>query len=344
MLEKGKFQKCIDDSTKYEQTVTVLSAIYETIAQNPNIGTFVGVEHTIETEDGNKITPDLTATYEDTMDKIQQCIFFELKWSITSSTVKDEIHDLKRYINAKCKITRSSKTIQQNDTILICHLSDLEVVISSIEDLRKSPENDFLKSGHFAIWTWAMVRKKKSNKTADDEMVLRREYGKTKNKELERLMERPGGISVHSDVLRFLRLRYRFTKQKPPIQYTMRILLMHVFFAHGKSSNNKTIVKSQQTDYIYEFMKILFPGWAEATTETVQAHKRWIMEAINKFKKLRISVISPPKIRRTYEEWICGKLQQIKKKAPSPYTHRPKQKTSTKEYKMLENFFPKGNT
>ena len=340
-----KEKECVEDFNRYEQTVTVLSAIYETIKQNPNIGRFVGVEHTIETEGGGDITPDLTAIYENSTSRIQQYMFFELKWSMSPSTIKDEVLELKRYFDAKCKMTGSSQITQQNDIILVCHLSDVKVVVKAIEDLEKSTENDFLKSGRFEVWTWAIVRKKQSSVTADEEMFLRCEYGKTENVELERLVRKPGGIAVHSDVLTFLRHRYCFIKQKPPVQYMMKILLMHVSSAYREksSSKNKTVITQQQVDDIYDFMKNLFPGWAKATTKTVQAHRGWIIEALRKFEKLGIDLTSPPKIRKTYEEWICGKLQKLWKESARPSVRRPRRKASTIGFDKIESYFPGGN-
>jgi hypothetical protein len=328
--------KCLEDSAKYSDAVIVLAAIREILIKNPSVGKFFGIERTITTLTNEKITPDLIATYDDE----RNCIFFELKWAVSQRTIKDELLDLKRYFSVNCKLNVSSTVLEHNDVILICHVEDTKIVVNSIKELTSSPDNDFLKPDNLAVWSWAFIKKKKTSKDFSDEMRLNCEYGKTKNNELEKFVNEPGGIPVPADVLQYLRSKFLFVVQKPPIQYTMKVLLMHVFPSYSSNLPKGTAV-DLQIDAIYNNMKSLFPGWRNIDSETIQAKKQWIMEALYTFKKIGFDITSlPHPIRKSYDEWICGKLEKFSRKERR-YAFRTRgiRKVNGKGYSKIDKYF-----
>ena len=331
------YSNCIKDYVKYSDTVTVLAAIKDVLVKNPNIGQFIGVERTITTKKGDEITPDICALY----DQNGAGILFELKWAVSPKTIKDELLNLKRYFDARYKLLGYPKIVGHNDVILVCHVDDANAVVKAIEELIKTPENDFLKSEGFVVWAWMMVHKKQTGRDALDEMRLECEYGKARNKELERSISEPGGIIVSSDVLTHLRSIYLFTKEKPPVQYMMGVLFMHVFSAFQRTDYQEQTIDLRHVNIedIYTFMKNLFPGWHDATAETVQAKKGWIKEGIEKFIRLKFSITLPyRRIRKPPYEWICEKLQYLQKRT-GVRSHRGRYRPRTSTgFKRIDEF------
>jgi predicted nucleotidyltransferase len=67
-------------------------------------------------------------------------------------------------------------------------------------------------------------------------------------------------------------------------------------------------------DPIYEITKTFFPGYRDATAETVQAKKQWIKEALDRFVQLKYTIRLPlSRTRRSLQEVICEKLMARRK-------------------------------
>jgi len=88
-------QKCVRDYRKYSDTVAVSCAIYHLFSKNPEIASYVGIEHELENDKGKKISPDLVATYESD----RKGLTFELKWSLPfdESLLEKEVKELRKY-------------------------------------------------------------------------------------------------------------------------------------------------------------------------------------------------------------------------------------------------------
>ena len=145
-------------------------------------------------------------------------------------------------------------------------------------------------------------------------------YGKTGNRQLENMIRQTGGIVVNQDVLTYLRFTFAFMPEKPPIQYTMAILVQNIFPSFQRSVEKE--LYELDIDLIYERAKSFFPSWHEFDTETIQTKRRWIVEAIEKLRDLGLAekVVTPPdrwsiqiptlRPRGSIQEAICKRIAQ----------------------------------
>jgi len=275
-------ENCVRDYRKYADTVAILSAIFHLITSHPTIGRFIGIEHELETKNHRKVTPDLVSVY----DNDTKGLIFELKWSLPlrGDLLKTELLDLKKYSFKYSNWKTPSGSVDYHDFVLVCHIDDVKRTVEAVNELIKAPENEFFRADRFAIWTWAITPPKEGERK--EEMRLLWVYGKTKNNEIERMIHEPGGILISEDVLRYLRFLYMFICQKPPIQYTMAILIQNVFPLFQQKSERD--IYKIKVDMIYDRSKVLFPSWREADVETIQIKKRWIREALEKLIELRL--------------------------------------------------------
>jgi len=276
--------ECIRDYRKYADTVAILSAIYDLLRKHPKMGQFVGIERKLERKlersDGY-VTPDLIALYD------TKGLIFELKWSLPRSLdlLEKEIKELKKYIGQFSNWTTPSGQVDHQDVVLVCHIDDVKRVVDTVSRISKQPDYDFLSSDGFAVWGWSIVAPKQLERK--EELRLSSEYGSTRNSTIEEMIQEPGGILISEDVLTYLRFRFFFIRQKPPIQYTMTMLIQHVFIAFQPGPEREFY--EIDTDLIYErAARIFFPSWHEYDADTVQLKRRWIREALGKFQELKL--------------------------------------------------------
>jgi len=311
--ESITLRKCKEDYIKYADTVAVSSVIRKFIIDHQNVGKYEGEELTIITMNGRKITPDISCSYNSR----KNALFFELKWSISPNTIKDELLDLKKYLEAKFSWEKKGTQNEHVDLVLVIHIDDANTVMSAIDGLCNMPENDFLNCEGFSVWGWSLSLPKLRNGTLVDEMRFNCLRGKTQNAEINKHISAPGGILISQDVLTHLRQIYRFIKEKPPIQYTMGQLYLLMSSLASDTQPRRTLAISRGLiDVLYERMKIYFPGWAKATPETIQVRKDWIGEAVDKFEEIGMKIIKIPtsRTRKQLQEFFCQKLEKLIKK------------------------------
>jgi hypothetical protein len=303
---------CTEEFGRYRDTTRVLAALRQVIQLNARIGRFVGIEHTFDLDDDKEITPDLSADY----DEDRAGLLFEIKARISAASARNELLGLKRYFVARQSWDGKSK-VEHNDIIMVCHVDDANVVHAALEDLLKTPDNGFLEENGVAVWAWSLCIPKGGDVDADPELRFEKIHGRTKNTAIEKMVGKAGGILVPPEVFASLRSAYLFTKEKAPVQYTMAFLLMHVLTSFQDSTHRSTEVRLSQdmTDDIYERAKNFFPGWRDASSDTVQSRKKWIREALDLIVRTRFRVTLPlPHTHKRVEEIICSKLERLRKK------------------------------
>ncbi len=216
---QDSIETLIEQYRKYEGSTTVLFALSRLIIDNPDVGRLHGVTKDIKVE-GGKITPDVSARTEND----SAASFLELKWSLTESTAKDELLKLKKYCEAKFGWT--STPVLRKDVVLVVAQEDADIAVAANHELIKQG-NTFLEN--ISVWKWFFAHpRKESDKGASDALWISKIFGKSGNKALDSLVSSASGYRVPNDVLEFNKYLYRFTKDKPPVQYTVAILLLHV--------------------------------------------------------------------------------------------------------------------
>lgn len=293
------------------------------MTDHPEIGVLHGVTRDITTSTGI-ITPDVSAKASNG----SAAIFFELKWTLTPSTVSDEILKMKSYCEAIFKW--EGEIVRPVDVVFVVNEEDAAIAKASADSLLSSG-NDFLKSG-FTIWKWHFSPGRALG--GEPSIWFEKIWGVTVDKNLDGLVSTPSGYQTPPEVLRYLRWSYRFIKDKPPIQYTIGMLLMHVFssFRTRTDQSESLHVDLSLTDAIYERAKGFFPAVAPSS-ETIQARKRWIREALKTMIDVSLAKVRVPTATRIpLQEMICRKIQgrairvggrppprRIRRPKPSPF-------------------------
>ncbi len=291
------------------------------------------------------VTPDIAATYNN--DK--NLMFIELKWSLPmdEELLKKELLELEKY-TVLC--SQSGNTIECQELVLICHIDDAQRIVEMIKKL--SSNYPFLSNDGFSVWSWSLSLSKYGERK--EEMRLFSVYGKSYNHRLQMLITQPGGILFPEEALTYLRFMFTFIKEKPPIQYTITVLIQNILssFQRGPERESQDI----HIDMIYERAKSFFPSWHKYDATTIQVKRKWIVEALEQMNELRICQkiankedwwkIRIPLIstRKPVQHVICKKLaksylkQASKNKGGRPKSNFSRPKANAKD-KSITSFF-----
>ncbi len=305
-----EIEPCVKDYRKYEESTAVLAALGKLPSVYGDIGQLSGITKSITTNTG-PLTPDVSLSYQGGT----SAVFVDLKWSLTKSTATNEILDLKKYREAQFS-WRGGVQVNGTDVILIVNPEDSEYAVEATKELMRQG-NTFLRD-RFAIWKWfiSMPSYAESPQLEGvEEMRFERVWGKTNNAPLESHVGSSKGLKIPADVLTHLRYRQRFTNDKPPVQYTIGTLLLHVFtrFRRGTHSTTSLEVKTGLIDEVYDISKSYFPDWEDPLKTPLR--KRWIQEAILTMREISLSRINVPfRTRIHLEELVCRKLRAYERR------------------------------
>lgn len=299
-------------------------AIYNLFSKNPDIASFVGIEHKLKNNEGKNIRPDLVATY----DSDRKGLIFELKWSLPfdDSLLEKEVKELRRYAIPCSNWRRASDHMDLHDLVLICHIDDVQRAVDMIKKLANELKYDFLGKEGFAVWSWTITPPKLGERK--EELRLFPVYGKTRNQKIEALISQSGGKLFPEDVLTFLRFSFTFVREKPPVQYTMTVLIQNIFPTFQQKPDKDFY--EIHMDMVYERAKTFFPSWHEFDRETIQIKRGWIREALEKLWELKLceKILGKPdwwripiptlRTRKPIQTVLCRKiskeyLQHLKK-------------------------------
>lgn len=334
---------CVRDFSKYSDTVAICSAIHNFLNRNPEIAKFIGIERDLKNTAGHIVTPDIVAAY----DGDRNGLLFELKWSLPfdGELLRKEIEELEKYFVPCLAWRKTPEDTAVQDLVLICHIDDFQRATDMIKRYLTETPHSFLGKEGFAIWSWTITPPKHGGRK--EEMRLFPVYGKTRNEKIEELIVQPGGILFPEEVLTYLRFTYTFIKEKPPLQYTMTILIQNILSSFQSSSEKESY--DIHVDMIYERSKVFFPSWHSYNAETVQVKRRWIREALEKLCELELCGKVPNKDdwwripiplirpRKSIQQILCKKaakayLKQMKtKRKGRPRTSVSHPKASEKD-------------
>ena len=326
------------DYRRYSDTVAVCCAIYNLFTKDPDIAKLVGIEHTLQKSDGGCVTPDIVATF----DNGQKGLILELKWSLPydEKLLEKEIKELKKY-SVPCSNWRHlGDKVDSQDLILVCHIDDAQRVVDLIGKLSKDDSQSHLAKEGFAVWSWTITPPKKGERK--EELRLFAVYGGTRNRKIEELIRQASGILFPEDALTFLRFTFTFIKEKPPLQYTMTILIQNILSTFQRNPEREDY--DIHTDMIYERSKSFFPSCRDPDSTSVQIKRKWIREALEKLCELGLCKKVPDKddwwkipipilrTRKPIQQLLCKKLAkmylkqlQVKKRGrPRTSVRRPK--------------------
>ena len=343
-------QNCVRDYRKYSDTVAISCAIYHLITKNPEVANFVGIEHNLQNSQGKKVTPDLVATYD--MDS--KGLLFEFKWSLPSREdyLEETIKDIKKYAVPCSNWRKSSDNVDFHDLVLVCHIDDVSRVVDSVKKLSEDPEYSFLAKEGFAVWTWTITPPKAGGRK--EEFRLFPSYGKTRNQKIENRINQPSGLLFPEDVLTFLRFLFTFIREKPPVQYTMTILIQNVFPSFQQKPDREYY--DIHVDMIYDRAKSFFPSWHKYDAETIQVKRKWIRDALDTMYDLGLcgKMLQKPdwwkipiptlRTRKSIQEVLCQKisktqLKRLKAKRGKTPKARPIRPKGPIKEKPLPEFF-----
>lgn len=345
-------QDRIRDYRRYADTVAVLSAIYHILRQPPPIVEYIGVEQTLKNSEDDLVTPDLIALYE----RRTKGLMFELKWSLPFSEelLEKEIKELKKYMIRCSQWKNHTGEVDYHDLVLVCHIEDSQRTVAALSKVAIEQEFDFLVHDGFAVWTWIISSMKSGERR--EQLILIPAHGKIRNNTIENMVRQPTGLILPEEALTYLRSSFNFTREKPPVQYTIIKLIQHVFSQFQDPRRGPSIYELT-TDMIYEKAKILFPSWHDFDAQTIQAKRSWITEALEMMHHLQIigKPIGKPeswlvpiptlKTRKPIETTLCTKLAKFQlklMKRPSPRRslgRKPVRPKASLRSKRLDDFF-----
>jgi hypothetical protein len=265
-------QSLARDYCRYSDTVAVSSALHDFFCKHQDVAKFIGIEFSFKNRAGKLVTPDVSAGYNND----RSLLLLELKWSLPQdeTLLAKEIAELEKYTVPCLNFRGSGNEIDCQDLVLICHLDDAQRIVDMVKQL--SNKHLFLKQDGFAIWAWTIALSKSAQRR--EEMRLYSVYGKTRNEEIESLVTKPGGILFSEDALTFLRFKFTFIREKPPVQYTMAVLIQNILSSLSREPDKDS--QDAHIDMIYERAKAFFPSWHRYDDSTIQVKRRWISEAI----------------------------------------------------------------
>jgi len=309
----------------------VSAAISHLFVTHPELGHFVGVEHKLVATHSNEIlTPDITAVY----DNNSKGLLFELKYSLPADirSVKDELMKLAKY--GRIRNGWGIKgVVQAADFILVCHMDDLKRAAEAVQQVFYETQNPFYDPLSFSIWSWTVAAAREDERR--EEMRLLHAYGATRNGRLQQMVSEPGGILVPEEVLTMLRFTHMFIRQKPPVQYTIALLIQNVFSALPPPTRAGRRYYEVDLNLVYQKTNILFPPWWEQDVQTVQVKRGWIKEALDTLARLKLIKEIPGKAdsysipiptlitRKPLPLAICERLVAIQGKISRPVGRPP---------------------
>jgi hypothetical protein len=322
-------ESLVAEYRKYEESTTALFALSRLVIDNEKIGRLYGITKQIQVS-GGRITPDVSAS----CDEERGALFLELKWSLTPATSKDELLKLKKYCEAS--FSWGTVQVQRKDVVLVVAQEDAETAVSGIKELIRQG-NTFLEN--VSIWKWYFARPRSTGQMEAKSEVLwiSKIYGKTGNQDLEALISSASGFRVPDDVLEFRKYSYRFTKDKPPVQYTIATLLLHVLSSLRTRPGKESLkIKPDLTDIVYERSKSFFPGPEAA--ESVQIRKKWIREALEAMIAAGMKEVTIPfQTTGNLDEFVCKMLlpkTRGRGKPGMPRVRKPKAPDFTKQTRL----------
>lgn len=299
---QSPYDACVANHIKYEGSTAVLAALARLVEDNPSLGTVFGVTRDIGTSAGI-IAPDVSVKSTN----LAGAVFFELKWTLTSSTAPTEILNLKRYLEAQ--FNWGGPQVGTADVVLVVNEEDASLTVAAADALVTSG-NTFLTRG-LAIWKWHYSTGRDIH--GEPSIWFEKIWGTSTNQELERLISSPSGYQTPPEILRYIRWTYRFTKDKPPVQYTIGALLMHVFSSFRTRTDVKETLRisATLTDTVYERAKGFFPN-RDPSNDTIQVRKQWIREALSMMGRIRMEEIRVPiQTRVQLPEYICRRIRAL---------------------------------
>ncbi len=325
---------CLTEFRKYADTVAVSTGISHLFETNPALGQFVGIEHRLVANPNALLTPDITTLYDDN----SKGLLFELKYSLPSDpqAVTDELLKLEKYKYARSG-WGTSGIVSTVDFILVCHMDDAKRATDAARQIYKETGKSFFAPETFSIWSWTIGVSRSDQRR--EEMRLLHMHGATRNAKLQAMILDPGGILVAEEILTALRFTQVFVRQKPPVQYTMSVLIQNVFSALPPLPLSLT---SQRQEYIVTLdavaqkTNILFPPWWESDVQTVQVKRGWIKEAMEALVKVKMigavqgksesHAISPRRLttRKQLPQVICERLAAHARRRPRGRPSAPK--------------------
>lgn len=297
---------------------SAISHLFETNAQ---LGHFVGSEHKLVASSPDEVlTPDITVVY----DGDSKGLLFELKYSLPTDvrSVKDKLMELAKYGRVR-NGWGVKAAIQYADFVLVCHVEDVKRAADTAQQIFAEGTNPFYDPKSFSIWYWTISAPRDNERK--EEMRLLHAYGATRNSPLQRTIQQPGGIPVPEDVLMTLRFTNAFIRQKPPVQYTIVLLIQNVFSALPPPHRAGRRYYDVSLDLLYQKANSLFPPWWEDAVQTIQVKRGWIKEALDTLVKLKLVRQSPQKpdvysipiptlvTRKPLSDAICERLYALER-------------------------------
>lgn len=349
--ENIELNQCIDklatDYNRYYWAVHITLGFKDYLDKNIDDCRFVYVEKKLKlVEDDDKYnTPDFILQYNE--DK--NGIICEIKSSLTyieEYLKRDLFSQLEKY----CKDMKGWETndgrIDNHDILCIIHSLDVrratKLIIDSLEN------NDLNMDKNLCISEWAKLT---SPKYPGREIILiKYEHGELGCKTLEEQLK--SNIEFSVDDLSLIYEMVRFTRNPPPVQYSMDLLWTQIFpiFEIGYRETEVEITLEQILVEVYNY----YTTWSRIEGEYSQVRRSWIKDAMDKFTEiglveiideapLKYKIFINKKLNKNVKEYIFEEICKIELGLKSDLKRKDKQ-TAIDDFTETKEKTPKDGT
>lgn len=310
---------CEEEYKKYEDTVAVTIAIRKLVDETSTARLW-GISRKIQTSDKTEIRPDMSF---ESNNPERSAVFFEFKWSLTSSSVRSELDGIKRYRLAH--VIWEDGEAAYNDVVLVVHSELAPIVKKALADMTSSGDST-LSSG-FAVWSWSYSVPRKSEEGTEPVLVIQPFEGALQNQSIASMIGH--GYKIPPEVMRSDRQKFFFIPDKPPVQYTMAFVLVHPLSFFQDPTKKRSVVNLNEStvfDVAYELANKLYMGRSPEDGNDASFPGNWMKEAFSKLSLIGLDTVTLPfKPRKTILKYICDRLRNPPKK-PSPKGTKPRTK------------------
>jgi len=326
---------CLEEYRRYADTAAVSAALYSLFKEESPRGKFAGIDHKFRDIRGNPLTPDFAALSQDK----STGMVFELKSSLPSDEelLTKEMKEIEKYSLIARGWPTATGSVDHHDIVLVCHMDDAKKAVETAERLSKENDSGFFAREGFTIWSWVLSSQKEPGRK--DEMRLMKAYGATRNEELEGMISSTGGILISEKVLEVYRFQYLFVRARPPVQYTIVMLIQHVLnpiLSSYVGSGEREI----PLELVLARVGSFFPHWWGSGADIAQTKKDWILEALQKMVEIDLMKTAEDKgdvfimytpsrrYRDSLNDVVCKKLLELTTKT----------KPTTSKMRSLRNY------
>jgi len=249
---------------------------------------FVGSEINLKREgrtanEGDILTPDIILQ---TREKNPIGFAIELKSSLSNTeSTKEELLKMQRYNDNLIGWATENQKVREHKIVFGPRFEDSGKVKEAFKQLTENKKIKLVKQ--FLIWDWALTQSLKFQKK--ETIILMQTSGELLENDLKKLNARlKEGIEIDTTDVRISTSleSTKFTRKRPPVEYTMLELWENILSRFCNYNNNYTTTVDKVTDFLNSFESALMTN---TDGNKFKIRKEWIEEAFDKLVEIELA-------------------------------------------------------